>query len=408
MDYRPLSEDHEEHYQDYTQYSFRIQDGPPDGHDRDLTDEAGDPRGLFDAEELLCVCKHYWFQTRLRDQWLEMPGVAAVASPPEHRRKGYVTRLLAESLAEYRDRGDALTALWPFDQPFYERHGWGVANKFVMYECSPDALSFARDEVETAASEYSTGEFRRVGADDFEILDSVLAEDTPEYELQIDRSAEWWEKRVFENWRGEPYVYVWERDGEPRGYLTYRVSSGDDGNRLDIKEFAAADREARLNLLRFLSNHDSQVETISIYQPHDTSLLDEADDPHEIECNVKPGPMVRLVDVPTAFEQFEYPDVSDAEFTLAVTDSLADWNDQTFRVVVEEGQALCEPIDANSESHTDPDVSTDIATLSQVYVGYHSVEDAEIFGDLEVRDSVARDALGEMFPEKDVYLREAF
>jgi predicted acetyltransferase len=400
MDYRPLPEDREEQFQQYTQYAFRPQAGPTDEYGDPPSERPGEPRALFDGDRMLCVCKHHWFRARLRGQWFEMPGVAAVASPPEHRRKGYVARLMAESLAEYRERGGVLSALWAFKHPFYEHLGWGLANKFVRYECAPDALAFARD--------HASGEFRRLEADEYELLDPVIAAHARGYELEIDRTEKWWRKRIFESWRGDPYVYVWEKDGEAQGYVGYRIRDGDDGRLLQAYEFAHADREARLNLLRFVANHDSQVERATIYTPHDTSLLDEADDPEDVECEVEPGPMVRLVDVPAAFEALDYPEAPNAEFTISVEDTLADWNDATFRVAVEDGQATCEPLPDSPTADSDPDATADVSALSQIYAGYHSVEDAEVFGELEVRDSATREALAAMFPERDVFLREGF
>jgi predicted acetyltransferase len=408
MDYRPLPDDRQEQYQQYAHYAFRPQAGRTDDYGDGFDEQPGVPRALFDGDEMLAVCKHHWFRARLRGEWIEMPGVAAVASPPEHRRQGYVSRLMAESLAEYRDRGDVLTALWPFDHPFYERLGWGLANKFVRYECDPEALAFARD--------HASGTFRRLAADQYDLLVPVVAAHAEEYELEIDRAEQWWCKRIFESARGDPYVYVWEEDGQPRGYVGYRIRDGDEGRLLEAHEFAHADREARLNLLRFVANHDSQVERASIYGPHDASLLDAADDPGAIECQVEPGPMVRLVDVPAAFETFEYPNTPDAAFTLSVADSLADWNDATVRVAVEDGRATCERVANASDGRSgdpgatdsDADIATDVATLSQVYVGYHSVADAEAFGEFEVRDSTARETLATMFPERDVFLREGF
>jgi predicted acetyltransferase len=416
MNYRPLPEDRTEQYQDYVQYAFSITKGPQEEHEWHPDDQPGHPRALFDGDRMLCVCRHYWFQTRLRGHRIGMAGLSAVASPPEHRRRGYVTRLMAESLEEYRDRGNVLTSLWAFDFPFYERHGWGMANKTVEYEFAPEAVSFARREARRASNsergdstreqDHASGEFRPLEFDEYERLEPVLSADAEGYELEIDRSELWWEKRIFHSVRGDPYVYGWEKDGEIRGYVVYRVSDGDDGRRLHAEEFVAADREARLNLLRFLANHDSQVERVTVYAPHDTTLLDAADDPADTECEVEPGPMVRIVDVPAAFEALDYPDAPDSEFTVAVTDSLADWNDRTFRVTVADGRATCEPIPADETA--DPDVTTGVATLSQAYVGYHSVEDAETFGELDVRDSTVRETLAAMFPPREVFLREQF
>jgi predicted acetyltransferase len=398
MNYRALPDDREEQFRDYVAYAFSLEDGPPDEHERELDEKPGEERALFDEGEMRCVCTHHWFRTHLRGQQFEMPGLSAVASPPEHRRKGYVTRLLAESLAEYRDRNDFLTALWPFEYPFYQREGWALANKWTQYECDPDALGFARDHP------LAGGEFHRLEADDSDRLDPVLAADRVGYELRVERTEDWWRERIFTSWRGDPYVYGWKKDGEIRGYVVYRVQNEDSGKRLEITEFAAADREGRTNLLRFLANHDSQVERVTIYGPEQTGLLDMVDDPADIDCEIKPGPMVRLVDVPAGFEALEYPTDLDAEFALSVSDPLADWNDRTFRVVVDDGRATCEP---TAESAA-PDATASVNALSQIFVGYHSVADAEALTDLEIRNSSARDALAAMFPERDVLLGENF
>ena len=406
MDYRPLPDDRTEQFREYLQYAFEPESGPRDGDededDWDPDEQPGDARGLFDGDELVCACRHYWFRVRLRGRRHEMPGLSAVASPPEYRRRGHVRRLLGESLAEYRERGDYLTALWAFEHPFYEKYGWGLATKYVEYECPPDALDFARD----AAS----GLFRRVEADDFELLDPVLAAQGKGYELAVERTEQWWRKRVFESWRTDPYVYVWEDDGgEVRGFAVYRIEDGDDGKRLAVAELAYADEEAYLNLLRFFANHDSQVETVRHYAPNETTLLDRVDDPADLDCAVEAGPMARLVDVPAAIEALDYPAAND-EFTLAVADPLADWNDRTFRVSVADGRATCEPIAAEREtlSEIDADVRTNVSTLSQVYVGYHSVADAKTLGTLDVADSTAEETLDAMFPERSVFLREGF
>ena len=423
MDYRPLPEDRTEQFQEYLHYAFSLEDGPQDEFDWDADDQPGEPRALFDGDRMLCVCRHYWFRTQFRGRRVEMPGLSAVASPPEHRRKGHVARLLAESLAEYRERGDFLTALWAFEDAFYERQGWGTANKWTRYECDPDALAWTRDDPRAG------GEFRPVDADDYERLDQVLRAADEEYELNIERTEKWWRKRIFDSWRGEPYAYGWESpDGDLRGYVVYRVEDGDDGKHLYVPEFAAADHAARVNCLRFLADHDSQVERVSLNGPLDTDLLDLSPDPAAIDCEVKTGPMVRLVDVPEAIEALAYPDVPDAAFTVAVSDPLADWNDATFRVAVEDGRTTCERIDGDyvtsdgkaaatdGESEatdgeaaaTDADVIADVSALSQVYVGYHSVADAERLADLDVRTPAAREALSAMFPERDVFLREGF
>ena len=402
MEYRPLPSDRAEEFREYVDYAFSPEDGPGIDDEVALDETPGDERALLADDELLAVCRHYWFRARLRDRWVELPGLSAVASPPEHRRQGNVARLLAESLVEYRERGDSLTALWAFEHSFYARQGWGLATKYAQYECAPETLGFARDERD------ESGRFRRLDADDYDRLDPVLAAANEGRELAVDRTERWWRERVFDGWQDDPYVYGWEDEtGELRGYLVYRVDEEGEGKRLAADELVAADREARLALLQLLADHDSQVDCVSVYGTPDADLFDVVDDPGDVECEVRPGPMVRLVDVPAAVETFAEPVSGDATtgFALAVSDPLADWNDGTFRVELGEGGVTCEPVD---EFEGEPDATTGVGALSQVVVGYHSVADAERVGDLDVRTPNVRDALAAAFPEREVFLTENF
>lgn len=55
-----------------------------------------------------------------------------------------------------------------------------------------------------------------------------------------------------------------------------------------------------------------------------------------------------------------------------------------------------------------PDVTTDVNALSQVCLGYQSVEQAERTGALSVESPAARDRLAALFPSRDAFLREGF
>ncbi|MFH5798625.1 enhanced intracellular survival protein Eis [Haladaptatus sp. CMAA 1911] len=389
-DYRPIPAKYKDEYRRFLRYAFRPEDGP-DIEDDDDDPELGDRRGLFDGDDLLCVCKHHWFTARIRGEWHEMAGLSAVASPPESRRRGLVRDMLAESLAEYRENEVYFSALWPFSYEFYRKYGWAMANKSTEYVTTPDALDL---EVEP------TGEFRRLDADDWELLVPAYDAMTEGYALSTDRTEDWWRERVFKGWKKDPYVYAWMRDGDARGYVVYTMQEEDDGKRLKVWELTAADDEAHRHLLRFVQYHDSQVETVEFtYVPQNADLLDIVANPRDVDCKIEGGPMFRLVDVPRALESISYD--ADGTLVLRVTDPLAEWNEGTFELDV--GDVVrCGRTDA------DPDVATDVNTLSQLVVGYCAVEDAERFGELTVETDDARALLADLFPEEDVFLTEGF
>lgn len=377
-------------------YAFAPEDGPT-AFETDETEIMGAHRGLFDDETLLTCCSYFVFTTHLRGTTLPMGGVAGVTSPPERRRQGLVRRLTCAVLEEFHDEGLCIAALWPFDYDFYARLGWAMACTYTRYEVDPEALR-------TIAT-HSAGSFRRVEADEWHLLDPVFDTFHEGHELATDRTEEWWRRRVFTRFTDERYVYAWADDSdEIRGYLAYRFEGEGSSNRtLHVDEFAATDPEARRQLFRFLSNHDSQVGSVTLTLPTETMLYDEVADPYAVDCEIEPGPMVRLVSVPDALESIPVPDSVAGSATVAVADPLADWNDDTFECTFADGAATCERAPDST-----PDVRLDVNALSQLFVGYRSLADLERLDSVAVENRPGADVLAAALPERSVSLPEGF
>lgn len=394
LEYRPVPDDRREEFHDLLHYAFRLEKGHSEYDPEALPGEVGDRRGLFDGDDLAVVCSHYWFDAQVRGTWVPAPGLSAVASPPEHRHKGYVARLLEESLREYRERGSVLSVLWPFKYSFYRKYGWDTCSRFSKITVEPDHLAFLQAD--------ASGTFRRVSADEWETLDEIYRADVTARDLAIDRSEAFWRHRVFERWEKDPFAYVWEEAGDPRGYVIYTVESDDDGKTFRVHDLAAVDETAFRNTLRFLHYHEAQVGSVSIRGPPDARLLDRLPEQWDVECEVSRGPMARIVDVPTAVEALEYPTGLEGTVRIGVDDPLVEWNEGTFEVSFEGGAATCRPV------ADDPSVELPMPALSQLYVGYRSLGRLRREADVVVHDEGATDVLSRAFPPRDVFLREGF
>jgi predicted acetyltransferase len=395
-EYRPVPEDRASDFRRIARYAFGADGGPYDPEEP-LDDrqrrmyEFAEDRGMYDGEDLLVVCAHFPFTVRVRGTWLPMGGVSAVASPPEHRRQGLVGEMMAASLAEYRDRGWPLATLRPFDEAFYARYGWATGVRRHVATVDVDALATTQDA--------AAGAFRRVDPSEAPgAFDDVFTQWLEGYGLATDRTDEWWRDRVTQRFQAPLYCYAWERDDDVRGYLLYEVEDGT----IETREFAHADHEAYLNLLRFCHDHDSQVASVRLRGPDHGRLLDVVADRGAVDLEERAGQMVRIVDVPAALSAVEYPGVADARVTLAVADDHAPWNEATFAVAVEDGSARVTETDAR------PDATVDVGTLSQLLVGYHGVESARRVGDLAVADEAAAATLERLFPERPTFLPESF
>jgi predicted acetyltransferase len=396
VEYRPIPKERLDEFEALWSYAYRQLDDhvAPDDTDRRIEPaRVGERRGVFDGDELVAICRHHFLRATVRDTTRPIGCLASVATPPEHRRKGYVRTLIESFLEEYRDQDVPLSALWAFDYPFYERYGWELANQHAVRECPPEALS--------STTEHTDGEFVRLGPDEYERLAGVLADHGAPYALSIERTEEWWRERTFRSRGADPNVYGWESDGELRGYLVYTIESDDDAI-LDVSEIAFDDPTAYLQLLRFLAVHRSQVDRIRLRGPVDDPLVDLVDDPAAVETTVHPGASIRLVDVEPVLEGIEYPEHAAGSLVLGVDDPIADWNDEAFRLDVDGGSA-------SVEVTTDaPDATLGIGALSQLVVGYRTAGGLADAGELTVDDRETRTLLDTAFPPGEVFLREEF
>lgn len=411
MDYRPIPEAHTERVRRLLTYAFRPESGPdlddeehprPDiYHRRGLYDvDADTPEDDLDPDDLQVMCAYYDFTARLRGDFHRVGGVSAVASPPESRRHGFIADLLSHLHREFRAKGIAFAALWPFEYAFYRRYGYAMSQQYTETRLSPEALN--------AVVPDSAGSFRRLDADDWAAVDEVHRAWATEA-LSLRRTEGWWRTRAFRGWRKDPYAYGWEDEsGDLRGYLFYTVDEDGDDKRMTVHELAAVDDEARGHLLRFCRDHDSQVDEVQVYSHRDDpTLLDTLADPRAAEVRIKPGPMVRIVDLEAAIDalSLDSTGVNSARLTLAVDDDHCEWNDGLFTLEVGSDGIDCRRCD---DDDAVADVSVEIGALSQLVVGSRSVADLERTDDLTVETDAAREMLAAVFPSERVFLREGF
>lgn len=404
VEYRALGDEHREVYWNYTGYAFSPDSGQepydPDEHEPERM-AMGDRRGVFadgaaPDDPPRCVCAHHWFDALVRGERHPAPGLSAVASPPEHRRQGYVRQLLLSALEEYRSRNDRFSLLWPFRYHFYRQYGWETCAEHRMYSCEPSALSFAR------AAYGDSGSYRQLSADDYGVIEPVYESYAGRYALSVGRTATWWRHRIFSGWDADPYVYVWERGGEARGYLSYTID-GEWGERtMRIRDLAFVDHEALLALCAFCSNHDSQADEVRFALPRDVNVLDLADEPEDIECEHKTGAMARIVDVESTLDAIRYPD-TDGRVTMSIEDPLAEWNERSVRLTVEGGVATCEPVSTGGHA----DLTLDIGLLTQLVVGYRSASELAWHGRLDAPAEIV-DTLDRLYPPTETYLGTGF
>ena len=187
-------------------------------------------------------------------------GVSVVGVLPTHRRRGVLTALMREQLADCRARGEAFAYLWASEGTIYGRFGYGLASR-----CG--AIELPKERTRFALPFETRGQVRLVEADEAAAAFPPLYEQVRAQRAgMFARSATWWETRRLADRPGmRPAGAPLNRallsyDGEPAGYATYRVAqdwaSGSSTGTVSIQEVVTPTPEAARELWRWLLDFD--------------------------------------------------------------------------------------------------------------------------------------------------------
>jgi predicted acetyltransferase len=299
-------------------------------------------------------------------------GVTAIATAPTHRRRGILTSLMHGQLADIRDRGEAIAALFASEAGIYGRFGFGAASSEL-------SLTIHRGEGALLAQAPAPGPLRLRVAEPRDarselarVFEPVLRERPGMYA----RDDRWWENALWdpEHRRSgsTPLRCLIAEDGAgPRGYAVYSVRSAwnDDGipdGVLRIRELMASDPAAYVAIWNDLLSRDLVGEVRADARPVDEPLLFLLADRRRARPRLVDALWVRLVSVPEALAGRRYS--CPVDVVIEVTDDLFAENVGRWRLRAPgrgagDERAACERTSAAA------DVTLPVQSLGAAYMG---------------------------------------
>jgi predicted acetyltransferase len=337
-----------------------------------------DLRGYYVDGQLVAQMEIHPFQVMTGRGTLGCGGLAAVATPPQHRRQGYVAQMLRAGCDEMRERGAPLIMLGPFKESFYGRYGWATFGERRVYTGSPEKFApFRRRH----------GQFTPAGTEQIGELDAIYKEALRGRFGPLARTEARWKMNVLTNeyWQQRHHAFIWrDETGKGRAYLVYRVREKGEKQVLGCRDIVALDPEARAQLFSFLASHQDQVDEISFAAPTDAPVQLLFPDP--LECTVEQSYMLRLLDLPVVLEAYPFPRDVRGRLTISVSDDWLPQNRGVFALEVSGGAAQVTRLPDDAEAG----IRCDQRVLVQLISRYVRPRTAAAFGLLEAPD---RDAL---------------
>jgi predicted acetyltransferase len=309
-------------------------------------------------------------------------GIGGVVVEPEARGRRTAERLVVESLRELRAKGFVASMLYPATVPVYRRCGYEYAAFRVQFRtplrllprsAGPEAEAWTDDDFDEIEACYRSWASGRNGL--------------------VDRPKEWWSRVLTNVEDSDVYRVCVREDGRVTGFMVYTQEKRKDSDwEFDLdcrgRDLVWTTPASIAALLTFAGRHRSNARDLLWGGPPNdplANLLPEQDADYEGWFR----PMLRLVDVPGAFEARGYPPSLEAAVELTVEDPHIAENAAGWRVEVSNGAAKVTPADA-------PRASVDVGALAAMFSGMLGAADARRLGRLDASDDGVA-TLEEMF-----------
>ena len=315
-------------------------------------------RAAYDRGEIVGTTTCHYFDMNVPGGRLALAGVSDVTTRATHRRRGVMSRLMAHTLNDAKEEGQALAALWASESNIYGRFGFGMAmlQEDWTIDRKDTALVFEGDR-RGEIRFVEAGESARAFAGAYDRVCRIRPG-------MIDRGDLLWEIALldteeFREGASEFYHAVYESGGRVEGYLLYRLDPR--GRLLNVRELVAATGEAYSALWRFCFGIDLMETFRATNQPMDAALPWMLAAPRQLRRGTGEEFWLRIVDVDAALTDRGY--ATEDRLSIELRDPLCPWNEGVIELDGGPEGAVCK------RSGKGADLVMTIADMSAAYLG---------------------------------------
>lgn len=306
------------------------------------------------------------YHLRLRGEAYGAGYIVGVSTAPEARGAGLASALLRESLSAMREKGWALSPLYPFNYAYYQKFGWRAT-------CNSQKLTYPLSlRVETPEG----FAIERLRAEDASRVLACYGRWTEGRALAMIRDEEVMRRKIDEVLTLGGHAYAWRREGTLRGFMLYYLNEAE----IEAQELVYDDLRCLRHMLAFLGGHASTAKTAKLTLPADAPLQAMLPDTRG-RIALDQHAMLRIVDL-------RLLRITGDGLVLRVYDGQAPWNDGVFALR-----------DGFTPSEEMPDAEVDIGTLCQIISGYISSWEAEALGGLRAAAPGILSRMADIWPK---------
>jgi predicted acetyltransferase len=308
---------------------------------------AFDERGRLVGKIVELPHEHWWGGRRV-----PAAGVSGVAVRPESRGGGLTRVLLRAVLDQARERGAAVSTLYPTVSAVYRSAGWEVGG--MLRSADLDTASLPRPREDEGV------ELRPGGPEDLPAVTDLYERLARERDGLLTRRGGFFDEPPLQ---GPDAVSLAHEDGVLTGALVLDRGRGYGPEaRLDVDQLLAVTPAAARALVGVLAGWRTVARTVRV------PLLagDAVSTVLPLERVTDPGTtawMLRPVDVVAAVQARGWPAHVRGRVSFRLTDALAPWNAGSWELGIEGGEGTLVP------ARSEPDLVLDVRGFAVLYCG---------------------------------------
>lgn len=323
-----------------------------------------DGYGEFHDGKLMSYVMANNFSSQIFKQKVKMAGVGYVASFPENRGHGDISRIMEEILQDCHRHNVALSNLAPWSETFYRQYSYENAIYQKTLEISPAMFKFFKliKDCKIIRGKWDDSEVQKL------VLKLYQKQLSSGNERNTVSRAKWWWDRFTTYYPGRFAAVALNEKREPEAYLFYRIID----DTFYAEELYFNNVSGAKNLLAFIGSHLSSCNSFRITMPVESHLEDLFPDQAGIKVMIKPYMMSRIID----FQKIAacIPIEKATSVKVEVTnDKQCPWNNGVWQI-------SAGTVKKTSEK---PDYRGPITAWTKVLLGNLSVEQAVELGLLE-------------------------
>ncbi|MBN1901278.1 GNAT family N-acetyltransferase [Candidatus Sumerlaeota bacterium] len=326
---------------------------------------------------------------------MRMGGIGAVSTWADAQGRGYAGDLMRRSVCIMRDRGDALSALYPFSHRYYGKFGWASMGERIIY-------AEARQNDIIPHEEKSLVRWCK-GEEDIDLLDAAYRKYAQRYNGMTIRPRERWAAilRSMQELNGQIYLII--RDENPIGYLyCEQILGKPGGHETIVRDFACTTQEAYRAMFGFFASLPTNVGKITLSAPFLPNLASFYKEPFITMKWALPF-QYRVLDVERAIGARGFNPDAKGHLKIKILDECGDWNTGVWEIEVASGKGF-----AKKTTGKKSDIEMTIQDFSRLYMGAFDAASLAAHGVLENIPEKTIMKMDALFRDHPVHLVDGF